>query len=227
MTFNISAKSLNFAATEWCPYTCSKMKNQGIVSEYLKEVFKKQGIEINVLILPWERAITQVSSGKIDGLLTAVESEAPKLKFTKYPTMSYRSCAFSITPPRTPVTFNNLNTFNIGVLAKYSYGKEFDNFFLTKKNKQNAFVVKGNNGLQRLYKLAKKRRIDFFLEDEKVAKYSIKKDITPVLCGTSNPFYIGFNPYLLEVDNIIQKLDIDLKNSINLLNSILKTNNLN
>ncbi|WP_164848345.1 ABC transporter substrate-binding protein [Halobacteriovorax sp. HLS] len=228
LSSSINALTLNFAATEWCPYTCSKMPSQGIAVEYLKVVFKEVGVDIAVRILPWKRAINLVNRGELDGLLTAVESEAPSLVFTNQPTMTYRSCAFTDDPNVKKIQFKDIPNHVVGVLAGYSYGVEFDDFFLNNKNKtDSALVIKGNDGLDRLYRLLKKKRINFFLEEEKVARYSIKQTLYPVLCGKENPFYIGLSPKVIDVTDLISRLDAQLKKSGNKLNSILKKHGLN
>lgn len=70
-------ETLNLAAADWCPYSCASPSQPGFIAEALREILSLNGIELTVTVLPWSRAIKEAELGLYDGLLTAVESEAP------------------------------------------------------------------------------------------------------------------------------------------------------
>ena len=221
-------KMVRFAATEWCPYTCSEMPNQGIVAEYIRALLIRHHIQMTVEFLPWSRAVNQVKQGKLDGLLTAVHSEAPGLSFTSTPTADYRSCFINVRNEKINRPRKYLYSAKIGISADYGYGAEIDAIIST-LNKKNIIVMSGQNTIDRLIKLNNNHRIDFFVEEEFVAAYAAQKvqlKLSSAKCGEKNPFYLAFNPTFDKDNQVIKLLNDEISNSQDLFEVILKENSL-
>ena len=59
----------------------------------------------------------------------------------------------------------------------------------------NIITITGTDSVERLIKMNKANRIDFFVEDELVAGFTARKlkmDINSHLCGEENPFFMAF-----------------------------------
>jgi len=213
-----NAGKLILGAAEWCPYTCSSLKNGGIVHEYIETIAKNNNIEIEIKFLPWNRAVQMAQTGGIDGLLTGVKEEAPKLVFTTTPTMQYRSCAFSTSKQR-KISANQIESKRIAYISSYSYGEPFDS--ILKKETISKIEIKGKDPLLRLKRLVDSKRADIFIEDEKVAKFYLGKGISPLFCGVSTPFFLGVNGQKsigLKFLNILNK---EIKKTEKLLKKII------
>jgi polar amino acid transport system substrate-binding protein len=202
---------VKFASTEWCPYTCSQMKNEGIVTDKIRKILAKYKVQSLVKFLPWKRAITSVMSGSYDALLTAVPSEAPNLKYTTIPTMEYSVCLNTAAKKFKEVqSLKDLKQFQIGVVDGYSYGEPFDTYIEKNKGDKNRILrLSGVDVTARLIKLTKAGRISYFLSDKLVAKF-IDKDVKETFCAKSEPFYIGFSPKVKNVEKILKILNREL-----------------
>lgn len=183
---------------------------------------------MTVDFLPWSRAITQANQGKVDGLLTAVHSEAPELSFTSIPTAEYRSCFLNIRQEKINRPRKFLHSAKIGISADYGYGTEIDTIINTFDEK-NVVVMSGQNTIDRLLKLNRNNRIDFFVEDELVAAYAAQRvqlKLSSAKCGEKHPFYLTINPEFNSRYNVVQLLNKEISISRDLYQVILKEHSL-
>ncbi len=222
------SRTIRLAAAEWCPYTCSTMTNKGVVTEYVSKLLAKNNVQLEVVFLPWNRAISQAESGKLDGLLTAVHAEAPGLVFTKVATADYRSCIMSTIETNKMLSQESLNTVIVGYTENYGYGKKID-ALLAQLNEEMIVKISGNNTTSRLIKMNKINRIQYFVEEELVTAYeanNLNINVTSHICGEKNPFYLAINPESENKLQLINLLDDEIANSRELLDSILKSHSL-
>ena len=189
---SIKSEKIVLGAANWCPYTCPTMANKGFVTEFISNILKENGIELEVQFFPWKRAISMAKRGEISGLLTAAHREAPELKFTRYPSTSYRSCFYSNEKNHKQIKDKKefLNK-KIGVISGYSYGDKIDNFL--EKIGKNLVTVHGEDGQRILQGLLKSKRIDYFVEDEKVSSFKLGNSLKPVFCGEESPVFLAVN----------------------------------
>jgi len=187
---------VTLATTDWCPYACENGDNfPGITHEYISRVFKDRNIELTIQFFPWTRAIQLAQSGKVDGLLTAVKSEAPNLIFTSVPTDTYQMCFF--TRWGNPWEYTNsdsLKSAKLGIIQNYGYGEPVDQHVQSSPDR--IYTITGG-GIPRLYKMLMSKRFDAFIDDSKVVRWALKgsvKDLKQVGCLASNPFYLAIHP---------------------------------
>lgn len=84
LLFSIAAKAeqkIILASTNWAPYAADTLENQGFTAEIIKEAFKRTGYSVELVFLPWKRAITEAEQGKYDGLFSAYYSDERAQKF--------------------------------------------------------------------------------------------------------------------------------------------------
>ena len=207
-------QTLRLAATDWCPYSCNSENQPGIVTEYITQMLAPYNINVKVQILPWSRAIRNANKGDVAGLLTAVPSEAPDLRFTTVPTMSYRVCFFS--REESDWSFNtstSLENRTLGASLNYSYGEEVDPYI--QKNNDNRFVylISGDDKIARFSAMLRSNRLDSFIEDQYVAEWKMNKlkvkpdGIKNSGCLPSHPFFFAINPDLAWGDELIDLLN--------------------
>jgi len=204
---------LHMAATNWCPYTCSSTKEQGFVSTHLRKVLLTHGIELKITFLPWQRAISKVREGELDGLLTASKHEARGFLKTKHPTTSYQMCFYGkIKNNWKYKSSESLKQIRqLGVISSYGYGEPVDSYI--DSTPSNLIALSGKNPLERLVKMIHSDRLSILIEDHLVLDTIKNHKLKIKGCLKKEPLYIAFNKKdknLLEIINILNK---DLINS--------------
>jgi len=223
LSFSLQAKEIIIGTTQWCPYACQDMSNKGIVTEYITTILKKNQLNTKVFFLPWKRAISNAKDNRVNALLTAVEEEAPFLHFTSVPTMSYRSCLFSLKKMK-PIKKEDFHKYKIGVSAGYSYGPVIDNYLAQNIKSHDIIILHGSDLQGRFKILAETERIQLFISEEKVAYYNHKQTkLYPVYCDKETPFYFAVSPKFKDREKVIEILDQELskKENTELLQKII------
>jgi polar amino acid transport system substrate-binding protein len=178
-------------------------------------------IELRIQTYPWSRAIKLAETNQVDGLLTAIQSEAPDLIYTKTPITNYQVCFF--TSQSNPWTYKEIFSIGsniLGVIQDYGYGEPLDSYIDNNTNQQ-LQEISGLNGTERLLNMLLKGRVDIIAEDPKVLGAVAKQNVMDIQqvkmsgCFKSQPFYLALSP---SEDNksIIKKLDILLMKPENL-----------
>lgn len=190
---------VDLATTEWCPYVCEGAENgKGIVFDYLSDILSKQNIELNLVFLPWSRAIKEVRAARFHGLLTAIKAEAPSLRFTNVPSMYYQMCFF--TSSESTWNYNDLSTLsktNLAVVKDYGYGEPLDSYIRANPNLDNLIEISGYDSIKRLVQLIEKERIETIIEDKYVVDWELRNEVRTLRnagCLTKIPFYMAFEP---------------------------------
>ncbi|WP_448212409.1 substrate-binding periplasmic protein [Colwellia sp. MEBiC06753] len=193
--------TLTLATTAWCPYTCdSNNYPHGVIGHYLTTILAEQNISLRIVSFPWARAIKLATDGSIDGLLTAVPSEAPQLIFSGQPISHYQVCFYTASNStwqyQQPLNFSGLT---LGVIKGYGYGSPLDEY-LTSPPANNAIVeLSGQQGATRLAEMILAKRIDVFAEDQLVvSSLPTTNKFAPSMlrnagCMSSEPFYLALS----------------------------------
>ncbi|UZP67449.1 transporter substrate-binding domain-containing protein [Desulfovibrio mangrovi] len=190
-------KTLRFATLEWPPYISKDLPEQGYVAELLREVFLPAGYSVELVYLPWQRAINYITRKEIAGYLPEYYD----------PDMDSRQCTYSAPFPGGPLTFmhrasdphfyksiEDLKRYRIGVVSGYINFKEFD---------AATFLLKdfSTDDLTNVRKLLM-RRVDIIIGDPLTALYLYRKhiDAKGTALGVQHPYienkplYVCFNP---------------------------------
>jgi polar amino acid transport system substrate-binding protein len=122
--------TLRFATLEWPPYISSELPGLGYVADVLRETFLPAGYNVELVFLPWKRALSYMSRGDIAGYLPEYYD----------PAAAETQCTYSDPFPGGPLAFmhrtadpvlftsvENLRPYRTGVVAGYINFKEFDN----------------------------------------------------------------------------------------------------
>lgn len=88
MNLNLSGsdkKPLRLTNGEWPPYHSQKLKNGGIVSHIVTDIFASKGVKVEYGWFPWSRAMKLPETGEWDGCVswaTLTEKQQKKLYFS-------------------------------------------------------------------------------------------------------------------------------------------------
>jgi polar amino acid transport system substrate-binding protein len=218
-------KTITLATTNWCPYACQQNKSApGMVYEYIQYIGANHGYTIDIAFFPWARAIKSVESGLLHGLLTAIPSEAPSLKFTTTPTMNYEVCFFIRSEQEWRYKdLSSLADMRLGAITDYGYGEPIDGYISNQKNSDKVVMLTGNEGISRLVALLEKGRLDTFIDDKNVVVWNVKHQnryrrnlIKDAGCLSSEPFYLALNPKFAWADEFLTLLNESFRNQQNI-----------
>lgn len=226
-------EEITLATTDWQPYTKGfSNEKPGIVCEYVTQILAKNNIKLKILHYPWTRAIDLANQGKVNGLLTAVKSEAPNLLLTKTPIMNYSISFFmrnsSVATYKAPEVLIETQLV-LGAIQDYGYGNPVDAFIQNQQNRERLKLLTGNNGIKRLIELLQHNRIDMFVGDKLVVEATLKQhsissnSIQNIGSLAANPFYLALNPqwkFSKNVKKLLDKEFADEKNQL-LLQTII------
>lgn len=85
-----------FAADDWCPVHCSAEEiGGGYIVDIIKEIFDLENIQIEIVFVPWQRAVRGTNSGRYDGLLTPTKKSNPEMFFHSRPIGFQEYCIYS------------------------------------------------------------------------------------------------------------------------------------
>jgi polar amino acid transport system substrate-binding protein len=216
-------KTLRLATTEWCPYTCvDSAASDNIIGRYISSVFDGLGIELEIESYPWSRAIVLAENGLVDGLLTAVTSEAPNLLFTSTPTSTYQVCFFV---RDSEWRFNGtmkLKDEQLGIIQNYGYAPEIDAYIADPSNRSHLQVVSGQQGTVRLLRMLLSDRVDIIIEDRLVLAREAQKnnidirELKTAGCSQAQPFFLALTPARDFSAELIERLNIAFSEPDNL-----------
>ncbi|WP_286234784.1 substrate-binding periplasmic protein [Thalassotalea sediminis] len=215
-------KTIALATTDWCPYLCQQNDHKtGIVVDYLNYLSTQLDITFIFHFYPWSRAIQLVTNNTHHGLATAIQSEAPNLKLTTVPTMTYKACFYVRNNSNWHYKdINSITDIRLGYIANYGYGEPVDSYIKHHKHAQHLVKITGVSAPQRLIKMLSSKRIDGFIADQQVTRWMTRLsqsqgNINNAGCLTPMPFYLAINPSLPWGNQLIQRLDNLLKNDKN------------
>lgn len=208
---------IKLAGTDWCPYTCDYSKHPGFVSEFIKTLLEHQGIELHIDLMPWPTALEKANRGEYDGLITAVQAEAPDFVFTRIATDIQRSCFY--TSRSNNWTYQGLASLKgqrIGVISGYGYGSPVDAWIASTPDQHELYISDKKSALIDLLNRLESGEITALIEDRYVIShvlYRQKRDsnfLKPAGCLADNPFYLAMNPKSPYAKQIIEMLDKEL-----------------
>jgi polar amino acid transport system substrate-binding protein len=188
-----SAETITFVTTEFPPYIIKDGDHlSGFEVEFVRELCKRIGVQADITLVPWNRALEYVKGGKADGIMMPVYSadRAEYMYFTEDPIERERISVMAL--PGSGYKAGSLADLRgemVGMILGYSYGKEFDENEFLKKD------VSSTNEL--LLKKLNLGRYRFVVSDEHVINYVARQAGQPaleiILNLNNNPQYLGFS----------------------------------
>jgi polar amino acid transport system substrate-binding protein len=166
-----AGEKVKLATTEWKPYIGKTLKNQGYVAELVIEAFKRSGKEVEIIYVPWARAVKMAGDKVVDGYLPEYYSDSLKEHYL-----------VSEPVPCGPLGFfkrkgdaigykslKDLKPYKIGVVRGYINTAEFDAATYLRKDE-------ATDDLINLKKLINKR-VDLVVCDQYVGQFILQQDL--------------------------------------------------
>ncbi|KMT64060.1 hypothetical protein XM47_16235 [Catenovulum maritimum] len=216
----LNSPEIILQADEWCPYNCKPNSAlPGFMVEIAKAIFEPHGYQVKYQKLNWPRALHNARTGKINGVIGALYSDAPDFIF---PENSQGSVVNAIWA-RKDINLNyksveDLKGYTLGAIRNYSYGIELDKYI--KSNRHSAAkiqLISGANPLESNLKKLLHNRIDLIIEDNAVLKFSlqnrvIKQQFKHIADIASEPIFIAFSPARPDSKKLAKLLSDGMKN---------------
>ena len=193
------AETLRLAADSWCPFNCeAEAEKPGFLIEIARTIFGDRGIEVEYLVMPWKRAVSEARSGRVDGIVGALYSDAPGFIFPASECGFAQNGFFTLRPDWTYDGPESLQGLTFGTARGYSYGREIDE--LIGRGLLNADMISGNAPIVSNLQKLKAGRVDVVVAERSVLVLEaerlglgdrIRFAGTP---DTGNNVYIAFSP---------------------------------
>ncbi len=164
-----SEEVILLASTEYPPYFGANLKNQGFISEIIRETFKNTGYKVKIKFFPWVRAIMMTKNGQVDGMFTVwPKKEREKWSIFSNPIPPPNTLAFYKKKDK-KISYKNygdLKSYIVGFVMGYAYPEDLM-AALSKKQK-------GYSDEDLITKLVK-GTVDMIIVDKIQAEYILKK----------------------------------------------------
>ncbi len=165
------AEKLTIGIPDWPPYFFEENgKKTGVNVEIIQEVCKRNGIEADIQLVPWKRALKEVEDGRMDAMAAPVytEERAKFMYFTSEHLNIEKNVFLKLKGSEANASkLDDLKDKAVGFVREYKFTPEFDNNRSIKK-------VECDDDKQ-LVKILGAKRIEFALGEEGVLKYLGKK----------------------------------------------------
>ena len=199
------AETLIIQGDVWCPVNCNEKDEQpGIFVELAREIFAEAGIEVEYRTTNWARAVQDVRSGRVNGLIGAGVRDAPDLMFGKEAAGVSRMCFYAREEnPWRYTDMASLEHVRLGAINGYSYGEEIDHFIEQHHSHMDHLqMASGEQGLAQNVRKVELGRLDITVENTWVmanflSRHDTGADLIEVGCRAGDlPIYIAFSPVL-------------------------------
>lgn len=154
------------------PYTLGKegeICEEGLTKEIFDELFGRLGLQYEIRLVPWARAMDRVSHGECDGIPLLMKN-AERTVFLDYtdPVVENRESLYYL-PKRMGdfqwKTFFDLTDYNIGMVRGYTYSEHF----LAAIKTHNIQITYAKDSRMN-FRMLQAGRVDMIIEDETVIK---------------------------------------------------------
>ena len=213
-------EKLYLAYYEHCPYTCIDEPQQSIIINIITEVYKREGIDVELVLMPSLRAVKLISAGRVSGeknsqIIHAIfiaKSDVQNLIFPTIPIVQDKQCFYTLKDSTWEYNPKNINKdIILGIKSGSKFPKiEGLTSYLKKKNKLTELFP--SNSFEQLFEMLIKKRIDAIYDVTASIEYTAQKlNIMDMLkkgwCETGYiEGYIGFSPAFPEKSNRLTKI---------------------
>lgn len=168
------SSAIVLASDPWCPHTCPEDSSQpGYMVEVARRAFALSGITVIYRVTSWNRAMSDVREGRIDGIIGTLASRAFELDLPQEGFgRNFYAFAVREDDPWTLAGLDSLGDRTLGVVQGYSYSPALDPWMARHRDQIQA--LGGENVLDRNLRKLVAGRIDTVIEDEAVLTYRLK-----------------------------------------------------
>ncbi|GAA0414948.1 transporter substrate-binding domain-containing protein [Cocleimonas flava] len=204
-----AAETIRVNFDDWCPYSCMEddhseiphSKRPGYELDIINLIFNKQGIKFDYLFMPWARAITEATAGRLDALLSPGKKEAPGLMFPEESIGELKWCFYTLAGSKWNYSgVDSLEKVTLGYLEGNVVSAEVQDYI--DKHKDNSLLVQPSyqtNWIDMNFNKLAMGRITAILDEQYTLDYHIKEtgktsNFRKAGCLNSESMYIAFSP---------------------------------
>lgn len=194
------------APAYWCPYACDVAAGQsGFTVDIARAALASEGFRVVYKNMPYDRAVIEAASGRIDAIVPAYRGEAPGFIFPASAVSLSEYCFY--VPEDEPRRFSGLDSLeNLRLVATsgYSYGEEMD-AYIARNRDESVTLISGDDVPARLRELVRRGRYDALLDDRLLFESG---QTSPALVNAGclderHPGYLALSPRDMERSNAI------------------------
>ncbi len=154
------------APAYWCPYACDATSPQpGFTVAVARAAIESAGHQVRYRNLPYDRALFEVRSGRIDGSVPTYRGEAPEFVFPRHAVSQSEYC-FYVLPTQSwryqgP---ESLESIRFVATSGYSYSEDID-AYISANLETSVSLIRGENIPARLHQLVRIGRYEALLDD--------------------------------------------------------------
>lgn len=213
---NKSKEKIIIASDPWPPYVGKEDGELGSMVEIALKAFEKVGIEVEYKNLPWDRAIQEVRSGNINGIIASVYDVEDLIVGEYSVGISGVSLFVKKGNEFEFESIDSLKDIRLAGMMNYSYGYGIEMLLqeATENKNPNVTVVQGDNPIKSMVEMLANDRIDVMPEDRDVFFRIVNdlglnsEDYSEIeLPDSYDESYISFSPNIEESSEYAMKLD--------------------
>ena len=202
---------VSFVGDIWCPYNCDPADaQQGALVDLLKAVLARRGITLEYRVLPWTRALQEVSEGRIDGIIGAGVADGKHAALTE---KAWLQAELAVLAHRdSQFQWQGLASLagkSVVVIANYEYASPLPAWLAA--NPTAVHQLSGDNAFRQAVMLVQHKRQDIFFSSYPALRRHIAASQTPndflvVRTGLKTPIFMGVTrakPYSAELKQIL------------------------
>lgn len=210
---SVFSQAVSIRSDEWFPMNGSPGADP---AGFLIDLAERTFDSVDYKLLPWQRALEEVKSGKFDCVIGAYKEDAPGFIFPKENWgVDQTGVYVNVEDDWRYTDIHSLLTRKIGIIKGYSYEDEVD--ALVKERNDVFKAMSGVDALEKNFKKLLAGRINTLIESEPVANARIKQ------MGLSNkikrvgytndpsPMYIACSPSNPRSQELVDQVDKVIK----------------
>jgi polar amino acid transport system substrate-binding protein len=197
-------RTITLRADLWCPYNCQPgSTNEGVLVDLARAAFEKAGYHVDYQLLNWARAVGETRSGSYDGVIGALQGDAPDFIFPDEMEAASRNCFYTRAQDSWTISADleaSLRQRVLGVGNAYAYGPPLDRYIERHRADGRISVLSGDDLFARNLEKLRMQHIDTLVEDPWVATYGLQQaglhsdTIRQAGCISVSSIYIAFSP---------------------------------
>lgn len=187
---------VSFVGDIWCPYNCApEAKEQGALVELLAHILAKRNIELDYQVMPWSRALQEVSEGRVDGIIGAGQADAKVAALTAQPWLHAELAA--LTHRDSQFVWRGLTSLTgktVVVITNYEYAAPLPAWLAA--NQASVHYLSGENSFRQAIMLILHKRQDVFFSSDPALRSYLRDSAQPTALvvtktGLRTPIFMG------------------------------------
>jgi polar amino acid transport system substrate-binding protein len=154
------------APAYWCPYACDVAGSHlGFTVDIARAALGSEGHKVVYKNLPYDRALVEAKSGRIDAIMPTFKGEAPSFIFPSSAVSLTEYCFYVLEDePRRYSGLDSIESMRFVATSGYSYGEDMD-AYISGNQDERVILIGGDDVSDRLREIVRRGRVDALLDD--------------------------------------------------------------